>query len=358
MNPEDRLREATRSYTDPIQPAPDAWVRIRERVDAEPRRRRVPAARVALAGFAAAVVIALLVTLVAVVRDDNGGTGVTATPGGVAPSQIVAATEDGRLVVLDAATGAEIRTLADGLDAGTTVAVTPDGERVFFDRRSSPQSDPPRELLTVPTGGGEPDRLIGGAGQPAVSPDGRLLAFVRYQPPGLQVVEVPDTFEGWIPNVVGDGEVSGTSQAVLAPSWAPDSRHIAYTVVAPEGSPPRVTELGYGMRLDAVPPIPVPLVSCAVTSYLGDTGLVVLTRGGDRAIAVDPASGREVRELFRGPGLGCGADRPPASDPSGAHLLYVTSGAAPELYRWSEGDAEPIKIADGIVAAAWLAPPT
>jgi Tol biopolymer transport system component len=302
-------------------------------------------------------VIALLVTLVAVVRDDDGGTGVTATPGGVAPSQIVAATEDGRLVVLDAATGAEIRTLADGLDAGTTVAVTPDGERVFFDRPNSPESDPPRELLTVPTGGGEPDRLIGGAGQPAVSPDGRLLAFVRYQPPGLQVVEIPDTFEGWIPNVVGDGEVSGTSQAVLAPSWAPDSRHLVYTVAGtPEGSPPRVAELGYGMRLDAAPPI---LVSgCAVTSYIGDSGLVAVVQGGDRAIAVDPASGQEVRELFRGPGLLCGNDRPLASDKSGAHVLYVTSEAAPALFRWSDGEAGPTKIADGIVAAAWLAPPT
>jgi len=36
----------------------------------------------------------------------------------------------------------------------------------------------------------------------------------------------------------------------------------------------------------------------------------------------------------------------------------VAPGATPELYRWSEGDAEPTKIADGIMAAAWLTPPT
>lgn len=275
-----------------------------------------------------------------------------------APAEIVAATSDSRLVVMNAETGAVLRTLADGLGAGTTIAVTPDRERVFFDRPNSPESDPPRELLTVPTSGGEVSRLIGGAGQPAVSPDGRLLAFVRYQAPGLQVVEIPDTFDDWLPNVVGDGEISGTSQAVLAPSWAPDSRHLAYTVVAPDGSPPRVAELGYGIRLDAAPAIPVPVGSCAVTSYLGDTGLVAVAHGGDRAIAVDPASGEGVRELFRGPGLGCGADRPLASDRTGAHLLYVAPGATPELYRWSEGDAEPTKIADGITAAAWLTPPT
>jgi hypothetical protein len=364
MTTEERLRSAIHKYTETIEPARDGWDRIRDRTAARHRR---PRWQPAMAAAAAAVVLAIVVAAVAVVRSDDGdGTSVQTPPAGStsAPSEIVAATDDDRVVVLDTATGAELRSLADGADAQTTIAVTPDGARVFFDRPSSPASDPPRELATVPTSGGEAQRLIGGAGQPAVSPDGRLLAFVTYsprtdqgQPNRLSVVELPESFEGWIPNVVGDGTVGETDQQISGVSWAPDSRHLVYTLLrSPQGSYPRVAESASGIQLDQAPIVPINDGS-AVAGYLGDTGQMLgrtclASNEGDqrlRVIVIDPQSGQETKHLFRYPEL-CGSERL-SSDPSGRHVLAL--GAA-GLYRWSEGDAEPTKIADGIRAAAWV----
>ncbi|MGI8795626.1 MAG: TolB family protein [Acidimicrobiia bacterium] len=236
---------------------------------------------------------------------------------------------------------------------------------MFFDRPSGPDADPPREIATVATSGGEAQRLIGGAGQPAISPDGRLLAFVSYSPRtdqgqanGLNVVEIPETFDGWVPNVVGDGTVGEADQQISAVSWAPDSRQLVYTLLfSPQGSYPRVAESESGIRLDQAPIVPINDGS-AVAGYLGDTGQMlgrtcVASNEPDqrlRVIVIDPQSGQETRHLFRYPDNLCGNERL-TSDPSGRHVLAL--GAA-GLYRWSEGDTEPTKIADGIRAAAWV----
>ncbi len=44
------------------------------------------------------------------------------------------------------------------------------------------------------------------------------------------------------------------------------------------------------------------------------------------------------------------------ADPTGKHLLLLThveGGPAPTLHRWSEGDAQPTRLAEGIDAAVW-----
>ena len=102
------------------------------------------------------------------------------------PTPIVAATVDGRLVVLDPGTGAEVRQLADlgdprgggaegpGPNHVTQVSVTPDGSTAYFDSCCEPAAG---LILAVPTDGSrEPEALAPGLG-PAVSPDGRLLAY-------------------------------------------------------------------------------------------------------------------------------------------------------------------------------------
>ncbi|MGH9048744.1 MAG: TolB family protein [Acidimicrobiia bacterium] len=362
MNLDERIRDAVHAYTDPIRPAPDAWRRIRERVGAERRRRRASKARVAVAGFATAVVLALVVTLVAVVRDgEDDERGVTTAPADLAPSQIVAAIGDGRLVVLDATTGDEVRVLTDGVDSQTTIAVMPNGVRVFFDRPSTGTSGPPREIVTVPTAGGEVQRIVGESAQPAVSPDGTKLAFVSYQGPAgaaapqlLQVVET-DSVLG-TPERVGYWEVGDATEQVVAPSWAPDSRHLVYTVVnSPEGSYPRMLDTAAdSVLLDEAPTVPLPGGSCAEVAYLGESGRLVATTnaGADgrvRVIAVDPVSGDEIRELFRIPEQGCG--RRVVSNDSGDAVLVIGSNAT---YRWSEGDAGPTQLAPDVVAVAWL----
>ena len=109
----------------------------------------------------------------------------TTAPLATAPTAIVAVTVDGRLVVLDAATGAELRQLADlgdprgggaegpGPNHVTTVSVTPDGSTAYFDSCCEPAAG---MIFSVPTDGSRPpEPLTNGLG-PAVSPDGRSLA--------------------------------------------------------------------------------------------------------------------------------------------------------------------------------------
>jgi len=350
VTPEDRLRDAIHDYTDQVEP-PDAWGRIRERTT---ERRHRPWWRFAIAGFAA---VALAVTAVALVQLGGGDERRIETPAGIgdAPSQIVAVTAAGEVVVLDTATGERVRELADGADAETTLAVTPDGRAVWFDRPSGPDADPPRELVQVPTAGGAAEREVGGASQPAVSPDGRLLAFVKYSgpaggslPQSLLVVDLP-SFDG-VPNVVGGGTVGGEAQRIFDLWFAPDSRRLLYIV-----DEPRVTEIGNDLRLDQVPPIPT---RHRIDGYLGATGHLLGTQCADgtdpdqdvQAVAIDAQSGVATEALFRLPAI-CGQERLD-SDSSGDHILgHVSSG---EVYGWSRGDSEPTKIADGILAAAWL----
>lgn len=367
MNPEDRLREATKAYADPIQPVPDAWARIRERVDAEPRRHRVPVARIALAGFATAVVITLVVTLVTVVREDgDSGTGVTVGPSGERPDQIVAVTEDGRVLVLDASTGAEIRTLATSADAGSRVAVTPDGRRVFFDRSANAPSgcSGSRQIVGVPLSGGEPELVAGAASEPAISPDGRLLAFLSHQgPDGCSVpqslvvrpVDAGPSGRQWtLPG--------GQGQYLTRPSWAPDSRHLAFVIAESEQPEvPRVLDTETAQALADAQPLGL-AENVGWAGYLG--------RGGDFLGAVLPPgygitddtfevvaldeNGQVARELFSATGT---VSDPFLADPSGMHVLIRTGpdGDSESLYRWTEGDEGLTKIADGsVVAAAWL----
>ena len=63
---EERLRDATRAYTDAIEPAPDAWARFRTNID-EPRVLPLPRRRGAVVIAAAIAVAVAIVVLVGVV---------------------------------------------------------------------------------------------------------------------------------------------------------------------------------------------------------------------------------------------------------------------------------------------------
>ena len=110
----------------------------------------------------------------------------TTAPPAAAATTIVAVTVDGRLVVLDAATGAELRELANlgdprgggaegpGPNHVTTVSVSPDGSTAYYDSCCEPAAG---LVSVIPTDGStEPEPVNPGLG-PAVSPDGRFLAY-------------------------------------------------------------------------------------------------------------------------------------------------------------------------------------
>ncbi|MBC8089906.1 MAG: PD40 domain-containing protein [Phycisphaerae bacterium] len=213
------------------------------------------------------------------VVDSDGANPTAVTPRGISPNW----TPNGRALVYnivdadvspimltDLATGAQ-RALTNmrssvGQDYGAVV--TPDGRSVVF-TRSAPQG---AELYSMPLTGGAAQRLTSSrgkdSGQPAVSPDGRRMAFgstragnndiyvadidganVELLTPGGAGEKTHNTPD-WSPDgkfVAYTSGIGGTQQIMLVsvrdqttrqitdqsrnddPSWAPDSRHIVLT---------------------------------------------------------------------------------------------------------------------------------
>lgn len=95
----------------------------------------------------------------------------------------VAVTADGRLVVLDATSGEEIRELMDGIPtddpAKNDIAVTPDGSQAYVAVPAS-ESGGDTDIVRVPVAGGEPEVVATDASSPAVSPAGTTLAYAEH----------------------------------------------------------------------------------------------------------------------------------------------------------------------------------
>ena len=133
MTVDQRLRDATRAYTERIEPSIDGWQRLTDRL--EPRRTRRP--WLVTAG-AFLLVIACVAAMYAVMREGSDSRSPTASPR--APSRIVAVTNDGRVVVVDPADGHEIRQLAVDAQPHGGVAVSPDGRTIYYARLSRARS--------------------------------------------------------------------------------------------------------------------------------------------------------------------------------------------------------------------------
>ena len=296
-------------------------------------------------------------------------------PGTPRPPGVVAVTEDGRLVVLTGEDGQVVRVLAEDAvaqgkdaDGSWSLSVTPDGAAVYFMRQPDGCLDCVASIASVPVAGGpvtnplEPGCCIR---SPAVSPDGHWLAFTgvpNKSDAGRQVLLVELTQP--------PGARAGRQWSSAAPlragisglSWAPNSTELAYVLAdAPDGTYPRVldTTVPESTSLDHQPKV---AISDAMSwaGYLGDTGeFLVVSDAGDtpgeslsangkplRVAAFDAHRQEITRVLFE-----LHAAEHPVADPSGAHILVKS---ADTLYRWSDGDLHPTKLADGIRAAIWL----
>jgi Tol biopolymer transport system component len=99
----------------------------------------------------------------------------------------------------------------------TSLECTPDGKWVVF-----PKSQPEWGIWKVPIGGGEPVRLNTAqyAFSPAVSPDGRALAYSYQDLSGNDVVEVMP--------LEGNKPAKRFDIATPTIRWSPDSRSILY----------------------------------------------------------------------------------------------------------------------------------
>jgi hypothetical protein len=313
------------------------------------------------------------------VGDDNVDRTLVSTgrpsPNGPRPKEI-AAISGGEVVMLDGRDGRTLRTLATHPEAATGgfpfvqgVSLSPDRSDVFYALAGDCDD---ATLDRVPADGhAPPEKMLTGV-SPAVSPDGRKLAYAVATPGmdsgGIEErhcqnsVVVRDLATGgertWRYPDTPDYATALYQDAVINEiDWAPDSTRLAYTL-SYEGDSISIldteadTDLGQTVELV----IPSGGGNSSHPAWQATTGLlgVFNTRfeccfdddytGPPRALLVD------VDKRLPTPLLPAGRRVTALDfDASGAHLLFVDGG---RLYRRS-GTHTPVGLVTGITTADW-----
>ncbi|MGD0239301.1 MAG: hypothetical protein ABSB59_03115 [Streptosporangiaceae bacterium] len=365
-----RLTTGSADFAATVRPAsPEA---IRARGNRRRRRQMLTAAALALAIGAGGAGTAYA-SLGQPGRAGHGAPATGPTPASSAATgsdrpDIVAVTAHGALVVLDPLSGEARRILVAAGVAGTGVSVSPDGRTAYFAARHGCQD----EIESVPVTGGRP-RMITPGVLPAVSPDGKKLAFARERPSGAPAgCGYPRRDDQVVVRALAGGQetvlTSGYGAARPVPatrlSWSPDSQRLLVTagpapdsgswtlaVVDPATSRYYTPSVKNGGTL--VPPgngyyyrdaayLPdgdlfVNRVCCTGTPHRTTSTLL---------LEIDPR-GHLIHQVAIGfldrVHTSLGADR------SGHWLLYLSG---PDLFLSLDG-AAPFKLTTGLAAAAW-----
>lgn len=374
--------------------------------EAHQRRRR----RRGVVG-AALVVTVLVVFLVAWVLSGNDNTHAppiastaSHSGGGVLPampSQMVAWAQTGTTMsieVVSSRTGRVERTLASdiGLFRRTPEpAAAPDGT-VYYDQalaettQQGPGAHTPIEqVLRVPIAGG-PSTPVAVGHDPAVSPDGRYLAYLIW-------TDITDGPEGVVVLNRLSGAVNTWMYSTNVPdintiSWSPNSRSLVVSAETLVGTGPRSTwhflikrlSLSDPNRsLDGLPqvqlplcPTPTPWAGPGANREMAWAGFLNVNEGigtchhlgltlqdnWTQPVIVDLSTGRVVRKLPVVPGLiGEGPGGGFLVDASGHHLVFIGNGlGAGGLYRWTIGTQpegrqdRPALVRNNVGSASWV----
>jgi hypothetical protein len=303
-------------------------------------------------------------------RGPAGGTRAASGPASSMPPRVVVWTDNFRIEVLSSRTGRLIRTLATNvaLNQGVpTLAVSPAGIAYFDDARGTREY-----VLSVPLAGG-PVTTIAEGRDPAISPDGRVLAYVIYthrsaarQPEAIVVRNLPAgtqrtwAFTSYLPDITNL-------------SWSPDGRYLAFAGITGIKNSTvtvrtaQVLDTRSGGTLDGARRIPLGqrvawagfLTSQAGAGVMLDQYGAIQTDGG--LVEVELSSGRILRRLTSLPprGLGTGnafdgTENTVAVDRSGRYLLLVGMGHGNgEIFRWTFGMQHPVRITSSALVAEW-----
>lgn len=274
---------------------------------------------------------------------------------------------DGRVVVLDASTGEEVRELLDDVrvddPASNDIAVSPDGSDVYV---VVPPEEPPgsSSLVVVPTSGGEPQTIAEGA-VPAVSPEGGTLAYVAFEVPEDSPVDLPDPV--LVLRDLDSGEEMRLSREepfhfIPDVEWTADGAQVVFTageihtglyVIDRDAA-----SLDEARRLGPEVDDTGGTTSWGPVAAYGEEQLAVVETCCDvpreeryGVITVDVADGAAQGDLLP-------EERVEAthldSDAEAAALLIVVGGGPDggELLRW-DGDGSGEPLAERIIVAAW-----
>ncbi len=376
----------------------------------EARRRR----RRRRLGWLVFALCAALALVLAVVGQNGGRTrppmshapGPRVLPAGT-PAEIVGWTSSFHLEVLATRTGAVVRTLASDVSVFApglpAVSVTPGGT-VVFDSDPIPGVSPAEaqgdQIFTVPIRGG-PIHEVAPGFDPAVSPDGRSVAFVASNGAGeapyvdatggIDVATLTGSAITGIVTLHPDG--AQVDQGVSNLSWSADSGHLSFDLLDPSTDSSTTWTLALPAGTSSLASaVQIPLHPAGVTwnGYLGtshgrELGIGVSTApedepplaGAQRIVSIDPTTGSVVRELFALPAAVCTTAQSPQApsdcdagfssaldvDQAGTGVLasgviplttgtVSTSGLA-SLYRWTQGSTKPVRLSRGVLVAAW-----
>jgi hypothetical protein len=324
---------------------------------------------------------------------DSPGPAVTSTSRPVSRSPVgslLIGTENGSLALLSPTTGALQRTIpvapaqaVPPRDAGanmgavSAISVTADGQTAYL-QRDVQRVGADRQIIERLSLDGGPPTFVAEGTEPAISPDGSSLAYLKPVPVNnwTRTVVVTDTRTGattsWeMPYPPDSGRVptpAGVNPAAELPealsiSWAPDGIHLAVAMTANAFN----SQVGLEL-LDTSRPVeannPRFFTSAAAiphstatqwfaAAYRGNTGQLGIiascaqaqhcVSAATRLLSVDPGTGR-VRSL--GALTGYPEADTTTFDASGRTMYYVAQHitcdacqgpAADALYRWSAG---------------------
>ena len=306
-----------------------------------------------------------------------------AGPAGPMPSQVVVWTGGFKIQVLSSRTGRVVRTLANNValyQGLPTIAVSPTGI-VYFDTARGTARGPEQWIESTPLTGG-PITPIGPGDTPAISPDGRLLAYlawtVKIYPPNTPARDMTSEPEAIVVRNLETGAVrrwafTSDVPAITGLSWSPDSRFLAYASLSWSSGfqPPlhttQLLDTRAGGTLTSARRIPLapglewagfltPQVGLAVTPYLAAQGRQQIL------VAVATRTGRILGRLIRLPSQGLftsnaydGTEGTITADPTGHYLLIATTGPRGygEILRWAIGERQLAGLAAGAIRAAW-----
>jgi hypothetical protein len=291
-------------------------------------------------------------------------------PIGNAPVPMVGVTKNGNIVIVNAASGAIVRVLANAgtpeastaAGFGGDVALSPDRQTVFYDV-AGPCGG---RILRVPVAGG-PSELVAAGNTPAISPGGTMLAYVSYPASATgacgtsAALTVLNLASGRMTTVAATP--AGAEPATIdAISWSADGQTLAVGLHYADASQDHVAifsdqagqDLDEGRRL--VPPSSEPAgTQWAWPVYL-PSGFVVVaescchgtpTPTTTGVVEVDPASSVIQKVILTN-----ATPRPHTNfvaSRDGRWILYISDG---EVFV-SHDLGEPTLLQRGLIAAAW-----